>query len=117
MTKKPLDALSARIRDAINPPKKRQDATAKILDEVEPLPIVTAISQPEDAPVQNAQGTSRHATTLSELFTPSLEPPVENTLGKMTTLAKTEPSPWSKSTVVNSTMVESARVNTSVNFP
>ncbi len=52
MTKKPLDALSARIRDAINPPKKRQDATAKILDEVEPLPIVTAISQPEHAPVQ-----------------------------------------------------------------
>src|SRR4030095_938107 len=39
MTSKHLEALSASIREAINPPK-RQGATARILAEIEPLPIL-----------------------------------------------------------------------------
>jgi DNA-binding Lrp family transcriptional regulator len=39
MTRKHLEALSANIREAINPPK-RQGATARILADIEPLPIL-----------------------------------------------------------------------------
>ena len=39
MNKSHSEALSARIRDVINPPR-RQTATARILDGVEPLPVV-----------------------------------------------------------------------------
>ena len=38
MNKSQSEALSARIREAINPPR-RQTATARILDDVEPLPV------------------------------------------------------------------------------
>jgi hypothetical protein len=39
MTRKPLEELSAKIREAISPPK-RESATTRILDGVEPLPIL-----------------------------------------------------------------------------
>jgi helix-turn-helix protein len=46
MTRKHLEALSASIREAINPPK-RQGATARILADIEPLPILQSRADAE----------------------------------------------------------------------
>ena len=49
MTRKHLEALSASIREAIHPPK-RQGATARILADIEPLPILQSTAEAEASP-------------------------------------------------------------------
>lgn len=93
MTRKPLEELSAKIREAISPPK-RQSATTRILDGVEPLPILKS-TLPEEkveshdssnsaqapfsgtAPVQQTPGVSQPAavTGSPEGTSVSLQPP------------------------------------------
>lgn len=58
MNKSQSEALSARIREAINPPR-RQDATARILDDVEPLPVLKPMVP--DRPHTSAGGTPNSA--------------------------------------------------------
>ena len=87
MNKHHSEALSARIREAINPPR-RQTATARILDEVEPLSLlktftseaeVGGVAQVPEAPVTPTppvshapEGVSVEASTPSVGATPAV---------------------------------------------
>ena len=45
MNKKQLDSLSSSLSKAINPAARKIEATAKILERVEPLPVLSKLAQ------------------------------------------------------------------------
>ena len=51
MNKKQLDSLSSSLSKAINPAARKIEATAKILERVEPLPVLSKASQRSADPV------------------------------------------------------------------
>jgi hypothetical protein len=106
MNKKQLDILSSSLSKAINPTARKIEATAKILEHIEPLPVV--FRQAHDAEPPNAvqvradQSDSEQGCSLGSKTATFL---VENTLAKMTTVAKTGPSPWPMATIVKTATV------------
>jgi hypothetical protein len=101
MNKKQLDSLSSSLSKAINPAARKIEATGRILARVEPLPVVSKPAQPTVDQVPTHAG---HAEVDSKPnSSPGAEPvdaAVENTLAKMTTVAKREASPWPMATAV-----------------
>jgi DNA-binding Lrp family transcriptional regulator len=102
MNKKQLDSLSSSLSKAINPAARKIEATAKILERVEPLAILSKASQDPINPM--AVRVDAHVEADSkERDSPRSEAvyaPVENTPAKMTTVAKTEALPTPLATLV-----------------
>ncbi len=103
MNKKQLDSLSSTLSKAINPAVRKLEATDKILENIEPLPVVSKPTQevsisPPVAEKDSLPDRTWHAECV--------HPPVENTLARMTTVAKPEISPWPMATVVNTATVD-----------
>src|SRR5258706_14363474 len=101
MNNKQLDSLSFSLSRAINPSDRKIEATGRILERVEPLPVLSQLTQESADPVP-ARGdnleadANRHFPLRSE----AVDAPVGNTPAKMTTVAKTEDSPTPLATVV-----------------
>ena len=95
MNKKQLDSLSSTLSKAINPAARKIEATAKILEQIEPLPVVSkAIGEPRAAMLD--QPAETEPATRPD-YCPESGPvpiPVENCLANLTTVAKTEGSGW-----------------------
>ena len=102
MNKKQLDNLSASLSKAINPAARKIEATAKILERIEPLPVVSKLTQ--EVPTPSAVGA---IDPQLDRFSheQSLDASVESTTARMTTVAKGEPSPWPMATEVRSATV------------
>ncbi len=79
MNKSQSEALSARIREAINPPR-RQTATARILDEVEPLPVLKPVL-PEGQHASDNRGPSAFQANVSGTTPVIQAAPVQQTTG------------------------------------
>jgi helix-turn-helix protein len=102
MNKKQLDNLSASLSKAINPAARKIEATAKILERIEPLPIVSKPTH-EVAALAAVGEVDCQADRFPH--EESVDAFVKNTMAKMTTVAKSEPSPWPMATVVKSATV------------
>ena len=87
MNKKQLDSLSSTLSKAINPTARKIEATAKILEQIEPLPVV---SKPQNSATLTKweRLTDCRARLLSR--SESVPVAVENCLANLTTVAKTE---------------------------
>jgi hypothetical protein len=95
MNKKQLDSLSSTLSKAINPTARKIEATAKILEQIEPLPVLSkSIREPGAAMLEQPGGAE--PATGSDSFPDSRSVPVaeENCLANLTTLAKEEISAW-----------------------
>jgi hypothetical protein len=106
MNQKQLDSLSSSLSKAINPAARKIEATGRILERVEPLPVLSTSAQEIADPV-SARGNNveADANRHSPLRSEAVEAPVQNTPAKMTTVAKTETSPWPMATVVKTATV------------
>ena len=93
MNKKQLDGLSSTLSKAINPAARKIEATAKILEQIEPLPVVSKPIRETGAVTVDRAGEAEPAT-VSDSFpgTESVPVAVENCLANLTTVAKTEGS-------------------------
>jgi hypothetical protein len=115
MNKKQLDSLSSSLSKAINPAARKIEATAKILEHIEPLPVVskqTYATEPlAQVQAREAQPDSGHACSSSAETGTA---PVENTVVKLTTVAKTEPSPWPMATVVKTVALDNLAAHDSL---
>jgi hypothetical protein len=101
MNKKQLDSLSSSLSKAINPAARKIEATAKILERIEPLLVLSQPSQQLADPVPGrGDNVEADANRHSPLRSEAVDAAVENTLAKMTTVAKTEASPTPMATVV-----------------
>ena len=69
MKKEQFDALSESLSKAINPAARKREATARILEQIEPLPIFgkqsPTPSSSEDSPLIDATGTGVKSTPVS----------------------------------------------------
>jgi hypothetical protein len=100
MNKKQLDSLSSSLSRAINPAARKIEATAKILERVEPLPVLSKAQEIADPVAGRGDDLEADANRHSPLRSEAVDAPVENTPAKMTTVAKTEASPTPMATVV-----------------
>src|SRR4030095_16683849 len=101
MNKKQLDSLSSSLSKAINPAARKIEATGRILERVEPLPVLSTFPQEIADPVAGrGDNVEAHAHRQSPLRSEAVYAAVENTPAKMTTVAKTEASPTPMATVV-----------------
>ena len=101
MNKKQLDSLSSSLSKAIKPTARRIEATGRILERVEPLPVLSQLTQESADPVPaRGDNLEADANRHSPLRSEAVNSPVENTPAKMTTVAKTEASPTPLATVV-----------------
>ena len=111
MNKKQLDSLSSTLSKAINPAARKLEATARILEHIEPLPVVSKpiheVSASPATPGKEPLGNPISRTEYIDI-------PVENTLAKMTTVAKPEPSPWPMATVVKTATVDNMATHTNM---
>src|SRR5258706_404503 len=73
MNKKQLDSLSSTLSKAINPAARKIEATAKILEQIEPLPVLSKPIREAGAATLDQPGGAVHAA-------------VENCLANLTTL-------------------------------
>ena len=84
MKKVQFDALSESLSKAINPAARKREATARILEQIEPLPIfgkqIPTPSSSEDSPLIDATGTGVNLTPVS-VDTVSKLIPVSKTRG------------------------------------
>jgi len=101
MNRKQLDDLSSALSKAINPAARKIEATAKILGQIEPLPLVSRLTH-ENLPSTVFQSEEIEMAPKRNLSScvDVLPDPVENTLAKTATVARSEPSPWPMATVV-----------------
>jgi hypothetical protein len=94
MNKKQLDSLSCTLSKAINPAARKIEATAKILEQIEPLPVLSKAIQEGcaalDHPAEAEPGTRPDSCPESG----PVPVPVENCLANLTTVGKTEGSGW-----------------------
>jgi len=81
MNKKQLDSLSSTLSKAINPAARKIEATAKILEQIEPLPVVSKPIREAGAPTLKQTGGAVHVA-------------VENCPANLTTLAKEGSPGW-----------------------
>lgn len=96
MNKKQLDSLSSTLSKAINPAARKIEATAKILEQIEPLPVVSKpIGEPRAAMLDQMGEAEPSAGPDSCPGTGSAHVAVENCLANLTTVVKTEGSGWS----------------------
>jgi hypothetical protein len=102
MNKKQLDSLSASLSNAINPAARKVEATAKILEHIEPLPVVSKSTHDVAIPAALGEMDPQVDRFSQE---ESVDASVENTMARMTTVAKGEPSPWPMATVVKTATV------------
>ena len=94
MNKKQLDSLSSSLSKAINPAARKIEATGRILERVEPLPVLSQLTQEIADPVPaRGDNVEADANWQSPLRSEAVDRPVENTPAKMTTVAKTEDAP------------------------
>jgi len=101
MNKKQLDSLSCSLSKAINPAARKIEATGRILERVEPLPVLSKSAQEIGDPVPaRGDNVEADANRHSPLRSEAVDAPVENTVAKMTTVAKTEAAPPPLATVV-----------------
>jgi len=101
MNKKQLDSLSSSLSKAINPTARKIEATGRILERVEPLPVLSASAQEIADPVAvRGDNVEADANRYFSLRSEAVDAPVENTPAKMTTVAKTEAPPTPMATVV-----------------
>jgi hypothetical protein len=94
MNKKQLDSLSSTLNKAINPTARKIEATAKILEQIEPLPV---LSKPirEAAETRDQPGETEPVTGPDSYpGTGSVPLAVENCLANLTTVAKEESPGW-----------------------
>jgi hypothetical protein len=102
MNKNQLDNLSASLSKAINPAARKIEATAKILEHIEPLPVVSKPTHEVTTPAAVGEIDCQADRFSHE---ESVDAPVKNTMAKMTMVAKCEPSPWPMATVVKTATV------------
>jgi hypothetical protein len=95
MNKKQFDNLSSSLSKAINPAARKIEATAKILEHIEPLPVLSRPTHEVATPPAVDRFSAQE----------SADAPVENTMAKMTAVAKGEPSPWPMATVAKTATV------------
>jgi hypothetical protein len=96
MNKKQLDSLSSTLSKAINPAARKIEATAKILEQIEPLPVVSKpIGEPRAAMLDQMGEAEPSAGPDSCPGTGSVHVAVENCLANLTTVVKTEGPGWS----------------------
>ena len=96
MNKKQLDSLSSTLSKAINPAARKIEATAKILEQIEPLPVLSKPIREAGAATLDQAGEAEQATEPdSSPGTRSVQVAVENCLANLTTVVKTEGSGWS----------------------
>jgi len=96
MNKKQLDSLSCTLSKAINPAARKIEATAKILEQIEPLPVVSKpIGEPRAAMLDQMGEAEPSARPDSCPGTGSVHVAVENCLANLTTVVKTEGPGWS----------------------
>jgi Helix-turn-helix domain len=81
MNKKQLDSLSSTLSKAINPAARKIEATAKILEQIEPLPVLSKPIREAGAPTLDQTGEAVHLA-------------VENCPANLTTVANNEDSGW-----------------------
>ena len=91
MNKKQLDSLSSSLSKAINPAARKIEATAKILERLN----LCRWCQSQSGRLQQRRWTKRERLKQmprpdSSLRAEAVDVAVENTLAKMTTVAKTE---------------------------
>ena len=87
MNKKQLDSLSSSLSKAINPTARKIEATGRILERVEPLPVLSKAVAGRGDNVEAA------AKRQSPLPSEAVDAAMENTPAKMTTVAKTRTHP------------------------
>ena len=89
MNKKQLDSLSSTLSKAINPTARKIEATAKILEQIEPLPVVSKPIREAGAATLDQTGETEPATEPDSCpDTGSVHVAVENCLANLTTVAK-----------------------------
>jgi len=78
MKKEQFDALSESLSKAINPAARKRDATARILEQIEPLPIfgrqIPTLSSSEDSLLIDATGAGVKSTPVSVNTVSNLTP-------------------------------------------
>ncbi|HEX2523438.1 MAG TPA: hypothetical protein VHP35_15050 [Terriglobia bacterium] len=95
MNKKQLDSLSSTLSKAINPAARKIEATAKILEQIEPLPVLSKPIEEAGAATLDQVGEAEQAIELDSCPGPgSVQVAVENCPANLTTVAKTEPPAW-----------------------
>ena len=95
MNKKQLDSLSSTLSKAINPTARKIEATAKILEQIEPLPVVSKPIRESPAAALDQTGEAE-PTTRPDSCPESGPVPVavENCLVNLTTVATEEIPGW-----------------------
>jgi hypothetical protein len=115
MKKDILNNLAQSLDRAINPIARKVEATTRILERVEPLPVVNRSAEDCPTPIEDAKGPS--AFPLQNAPDRAGEA-VEKTLVNKTTVVKREYSGWPKTTVAKMTTVdEMARVKGELRIP
>jgi Helix-turn-helix domain len=95
MNKKQLDSLSSTLSKAINPAARKIEATAKILEQIEPLPVLSKPIRESGAVTLDQTGGTEPATRPDSCPESGPVPvPVENCLANLTTAVKTEDPGW-----------------------
>ena len=95
MNKKQLDSLSSTLSKAINPTARKIEATAKILEQIEPLPVMSKPIRDAGAATLDQTGGAEPATRPDSCpGTGSVHVAVENCLANLTTVAKEEIFGW-----------------------
>ena len=87
MNKKQLDSLSSTLSKAINPAARKIEATAKILEQIEPLPVVSKPVRDAAAATLDQTGETEPATR-PDSCPEAVHLAVENCLANLTTVAK-----------------------------
>ena len=91
MNKKQLDSLSSTLSKAINPAARKIEATAKILEQIEPLPVVSKPIREACAATLDQPGEAEPSAGPDSCpGTGSVHVAVENCLANLTTVVKTE---------------------------
>ncbi len=117
MNKKQLDSLSSSLSKAINPTARKIEATGKILERVEPLAIISKASQDLPDPLAGRLDADQIEADSNGNCSPgdeAVSSPVQNTLAKMTTVARNGASPSPLATVVK--MATVAELTTHANL-
>ena len=95
MNKKQLDSLSFSLSKAINPTARKIEATAKILEQIEPLLVLSKPIRQTRAVTLDQTGETEPATRPDSCPESGPVPgAVENSLPNLTTVVKTEGTEW-----------------------
>ena len=88
MNKKQLDSLSSSLNKAINPAARKIEATAKILERVEPLPVLSKAQEIADPVPARGDNVKPEPNRQSPSRAETVDAAEENTPAKMTTVAE-----------------------------